>query len=483
MTWLLAGLSGLLLTLIFPKFDLTLLVAFALVPLLVAIAREPNWRRRLLLGELCGFVFWMGVCYWIRPVLAAYGGLTPSLAWLTVVLFALVKGLHTAVFAAAAGCVIHRAWAIPAIGALWVGIERTHSTFGFAWLALGNAGADMDFAARVAPFTGVYGLSFIFVAMNMAVALILLRRPRLHLVWLLPLLGLFLFPALPESPGKSDEAAGSRSIVALQSNLKENEKPSLLGMGVRSAAASIAGPEMIVWPEVPTGFYWDRDSDFQQAMDRLARWTSKPVLFGGVTFDNQGRPYNSAILIGSDGKELGRYSKMNLVPFGEFIPPLFGWIEKISTEAGDFAPGEQLKVLPVNDLKLGTFICYESAFPHFVRRFAREGANVLINISNDGWFFDTAAREQHLLLARMRAIENRRWLVRVTNNGITASIDPSGRVRQQQPEFRATAARLRFDPIAETTVYSRVGDWFAWSCLALAIALVIRAELPARRHL
>jgi apolipoprotein N-acyltransferase len=128
MTWLLAGLSGLLLVLIFPKFDLTLLVAFALVPLLVAIAREPNWRRRLLLGELCGFVFWMGVCYWIRPVLAAYGGLTPSLAWLTVVLFALVKGLHTAVFAAAAGCVIHRAWAIPAIadlhGSRWEMRER-----------------------------------------------------------------------------------------------------------------------------------------------------------------------------------------------------------------------------------------------------------------------------------------------------------------------------------------------------------------------
>jgi apolipoprotein N-acyltransferase len=202
-----------------------------------------------------------------------------------------------------------------------------------------------------------------------------------------------------------------------------------------------------------------------------------------VTFDAQGRPYNSAILIGADGKEAGRYSKMNLVPFGEFVPPLFSWIQKISTEAGDFAPGKSVHTLQVNDLQLGTFICYESAFPHFVRRFVSEGANVLVNISNDGWFFDTAAREQHLLLARMRAIENRRWLLRVTNNGITASIDPSGRVREQQREFRETAARLHFDPISETTFYSRAGDWFAWGCLLFATGMIIRAELPTRRRL
>lgn len=461
MNWLLAAASGFLLVVLHPGFDFDFLAPFALVPLLFAVAKEPQWKVRLALGVLCGFIFWIGICHWIRPVLAAYGGLSAGLAWLTLILFALAKALHMAVFAAIAGLLIARPWAIPALAALWVGIERTHSTFGFAWLTLGDAGVDMSIPARLAPMVGVYGISFLFVLLNVAVALILLRRPRRELFWLLPVLLIFLLPEMPSS------SKGRRIAVALQPNLTERDSPSLLALGTRSALASV-GADLIVWPEVPAGFYWDRDTNLREAMDRLARWTSKPVLFGGVTHDDRGRPLNSAVLIGEDGKERGRYSKTNLVPFGEFIPPLFGWITKISTEAGDFTPGDGARTLDT----IGAFICYESAFPHYVRQFAPRGAKVLVNMSNDGWFFQTAAREQHLQLVRMRAIENRRWIVRATNNGITAAIDPAGRVEERQPEFRSLAARLHYDEIAETTLYSRFGDWFAWGCLAVSVGLL-----------
>ncbi len=129
-----------------------------------------------------------------------------------------------------------------------------------------------------------------------------------------------------------------------------------------------------------------------------------------------------------------RYDKIKLVPFGEFVPDIFGWVNRITKEAGDFAPGERVVEFPVNGHRIGAFICYESAFPDLVRQFASDGAEVLVNLSNDGYFGHSAAREQHLELVRMRAAENRRWILRATNDGITATIDPAGRVA-----FRADA--------------------------------------------
>lgn len=172
-----------------------------------------------------------------------------------------------------------------------------------------------------------------------------------------------------------------------------------------------------------------------------------------------------------------RYDKMYLVPFGEFVPPLFSFVNRISDGAGDYAPGVNLVVTKLDGHRLGTFICYESAFPHFVREFPNAGADVLVNLTNDGYFGRSAARQQHLQLARMRAAENRRWILRPTNNGITASIDPAGRVVQQFPEFVRTSGRLGFRYVSAKTFYTRHGDWFAWGCLVLALASVVYAAV------
>ena len=186
------------------------------------------------------------------------------------------------------------------------------------------------------------------------------------------------------------------------------------------------------------------------------------------------------MLINPGGLEAGRYDKIYLVPFGEFIPPLFSWVNRISHEIGDFVPGNEVKVLNSPAGRLGVFICYESAFPHLVRRFAAQGADVLFNLSNDGYFGHSAAYAQHLSLVRMRAVENCRFIVRSTNDGITAVVDPAGRVRRRLPPYRLTAGLLRYGRVAEQTLYAKTGDWFAWSALALGMVLSIHSILSTQ---
>jgi apolipoprotein N-acyltransferase len=207
--------------------------------------------------------------------------------------------------------------------------------------------------------------------------------------------------------------------------------------------------------------------------------TQAYVLLGTVSHTANGGLLNSAELVSPDGRALTRYDKVNLVPFGEFVPWPFGYIaNKVSTEAGDFVPGRRVVVSPVGRHRIGAFICYESVFPSFVRKFAAGGAEALFNISNDGWFGQSAARRQHLAIARMRAAENRRWLLRATNDGITAVIDPAGRVRGTIPSNTRAAYYAGFTYISSQTVYTRFGDWFAAVCLLIASLCAVASALP-----
>jgi apolipoprotein N-acyltransferase len=168
---------------------------------------------------------------------------------------------------------------------------------------------------------------------------------------------------------------------------------------------------------------------------------------------------------------VSRYDKVNLVPFGEFVPWPLGYLaHKISTEAGDFKPGTQVVVSQENGHKIGTFICYEAVFPGFVRKFAANGAEVMFNLSNDSWFGKSAARYQHLKIVRMRAAENARWILRSTNDGISGAIDPAGRVIREAPSFEAVSVRVHYDYRTDKTFYTEWGDWFVALCALIAIA-------------
>jgi apolipoprotein N-acyltransferase len=172
---------------------------------------------------------------------------------------------------------------------------------------------------------------------------------------------------------------------------------------------------------------------------------------------------------------IARYDKIKLVPFGEYVPDIFGWVNRVTKEAGDFAPGEHIVDFSVAGHRAGAFICYESAFPDLVRQFTAGGAEVLLNLSNDGYFGHTAAREQHLELVRMRAAENGRWLLRATNDGITATVDPAGRVAFRADSYQLLSADVPFRYLANVTIYTKYGDVFAWSCLVVSLALVLFA--------
>jgi apolipoprotein N-acyltransferase len=457
--------------------------------LLIACAREVGWKMRFLQGWAGGFVFWFGVCYWIQFVLEVHGGLGRWGGWATFLLFAILKGLHMAVFTALAGFLmsssrVNGLWAMPVVAALWTGLERTHGELGFTWLQLGNAGVDMDITLRLAPYTGVYGLSFVFAMLGCALALAAMRRPRVQLSWLAALL---LLPVLPDLPART---AGTEAVLVVQPNidsetqftegslavLERNLAVLSRPAGAGSPGAVLPGIGLIVWPEAPAPFYLSSDA-FRNYAGAIARASHSYFLFGALGTAPDGAPLNSGVMEGPDGVVLDRYDKINLVPFGEFVPPVFGWVNRITHEAGDFEPGRRVVTFPVDGHKLGVFICYESAFPDLVRQFTNAGAQVLVNLSNDGYCGTSAAREQHLSLVRMRAAENRRWILRATNDGITALVDPGGRVIERLPILQQMSATMRVNYENSLTPYARHGDWFAWGCLGLGLAGAVAGML------
>jgi len=469
--WLLAALSGILLVLVFPKFDFSFLAACALTPLIIAVAREPRLLHRFLLGYLTGLIYWCGVNYWIQFVLDVHGGTGAALGWVLFGLFCLAKALHMGAFALLAGWAIRVPWAVIAIPALWVAIEWTHGSLGFAWLDLGNAGVDMGVPLRLAPITGVYGLSFLFAMMSTALALPLLRRSRLQIVPLLLIPLLYVLPPLPEP------ARGKSSAILVQPNIPDDQtwnpatfEATLQQLELLSMISGRAAkqPDLLVWPEAPAPFY-ENTPELAQEARRAGQDGRTYFLAGVVGRAEDGEPFNSAVLWSPEGAEVSRYDKVNLVPFGEFVPWPLGLIaHKISTEAGDFKPGTRVVVSQENGHRFGTFICYESVFPGFIRKFVLQGAEALFNLSNDSWFGKSAARHQHLEIVRMRAAENRRWILRSTNDGITVGIDPAGRVTREAPSFRAVSERVDFDYLNGTTFYTRWGDWFVAICAVIA---------------
>jgi apolipoprotein N-acyltransferase len=238
---------------------------------------------------------------------------------------------------------------------------------------------------------------------------------------------------------------------------------------------------LIVWPESPAPFY-SSDPIFRGAISTLARNADAWVLTGSIGIRGSGQGsaaqiYNSAALVSPSGDWVSRYDKVHLVPFGEYVPfkRIFAFAGGLTKEVGDFSPGDSRMPLAAGGIKLGVFICYESIFPDEVRQFAANGAQVLVNVSNDGWYGDSGAYAQHLKQARMRAIENARWLLRDTNTGATAFIDPMGRVVTSVPRKVRTTLTETYALSDTTTFYTRHGDWFAYLCAIISlVALLMR---------
>ena len=196
-------------------------------------------------------------------------------------------------------------------------------------------------------------------------------------------------------------------------------------------------------------------------------WKTKP----GVGW----RAYNSAALLDPQGRETFLYDKIHLVPFAEHVPlsNWFAFVRRITIEVGDFEPGTEYKVGTLPDgHRFGVFICYEAIFPNEVRNFTRAGAEVLVTISNDGWFGRSAAAAQHLAMARVRSIENRRWLLRSTNNGYTADVDPYGRIVAELPTDMRATLTAPYAYRTDETLYVKFGEWVPWLSLIVTIIAI-----------
>ena len=386
----------------------------------------------------------------------------------------------------------------------WVAVElaRTRVT-GFPWDLLGIAQVDNIPLARIATVTGVYGLSFEIMVVNTALAAAFVigaekgqrsRRKPLLLATIAAIAVLQAGRLISPPPVPADHTTRlvQENIPVLEGSewtkeyfegtLRDLTLVSLHELGLNASgenqsdpeisSSAVSHPDLIVWPESPAPFYTS-DPAFRDTVSNIARQAQTWMLVGSLGIRNAGETpahatqlYNSASLVSPGGEWISRYDKMHLVPFGEYVPfkRVFGFAGGLTKEVGDFSPGTSRAPLEAGSSKLGVFICYESIFPDEIRRLAANGAQVLVNISNDGWYGDSGAYAQHLKQARMRAVENNRWLLRSTNTGVTASIDPYGRVVSSIPRKVRTALQANYSLSNVTTFYTRRGDWFAYLC-------------------
>jgi apolipoprotein N-acyltransferase len=283
-------------------------------------------------------------------------------------------------------------------------------------------------------------------------------------------------------------SAADRQALLIQPNIPiaEDWTSEYFQSTLRDLAKMSASPEKpghydpIVWPESPSPFFTN-DSRFRDPVSAVARQTGSWVIAGAIGVEPQpgggGRSqlFNSAELVSPQGEWTARYDKVHLVPFGEYLPfpQIFGFAGGLTKEVGEFQHGRSRVPLDAGGTQLGTFICYESIFPNEVRGFPLSGAQALVNISNDGWYGDSGAWKQHLQQTRMRAIENNRWILSATNTGLTAAIDPFGRVAAEVPRKERTALVAPYSLVSGTTFYTRHGDWLAVLCAIISVGVLL----------
>ena len=537
--WAAAALSAVLLELPFPLAGplppwRATFAWFGLVPLLYAIlssqvADGPRpLRRSFFLGYFCGFLWYMGNCYWVRDTMAKYGDLPALVPVLLLIGYSAVLGLYFGLFALGVALVRKAAYsnrrALASAPILWVALELAASRItSVPWDQLGYSQVDNTLVNQLAPFTGVYGISFVLVLVNALITGGLLlapcagRRPWGIAGVVLLFIGAIGVTIPPPKP------APTNSAVLIQPNLDVSGNDSWSGPGewdqhiaefTRLAGEQcktyIAGvpqtgapngeivcppypthPDLIAWPESPAPFD-ELDPRFQKALKSIAQSVQAPIVVGNVgwTLDpttNEWNYYNSALVVSAAGDRVGRYDKIHLVPFGEYIPfqNLLSFAHKLTGRVSKFTRGAGPKVflLPTSNgpaHRYGIFICYESVFADEIRHFAQLGAEVLVNISDDAWYGDTSAPWQHFNMVRMRAIENRRWILRDTNNGITAVIDPYGTVRQSIPRHQLDALPAQFAFRSDVTFYTAHGDIFAWLCAFAAAGIFVWSFVTAQ---
>lgn len=517
--------SGLLLPLCFPKFDVGLLAWVALIPLHLALD-QCSKLRAFWIGWLSGVIGFTGIMAWVVTAMTTYGKVPEPISYAILLLLTTYLGLYIALYCLA---FVWLRDLIPRYGiffapCFWVALEfvRTYLLSGLPWCLLGYSQYRELDLIQIADLTGVYGVSFLVVLVNLAVAELI--------VWIMPFFRGFHPVKLPwellttaaacmvlswfySSAVLSDrevkQTYPSITVGVVQPNIDQAVKwdasyrEETMQRLDRLTAQFGTGTDLIVWPEAATPFLLEREKEYQLELIAWAERAHAPLLLGSpaLRYYSDRRPYllNSAYLLGTDGTILDRYDKQHLVPFGEYIPlksSLLFFLDKLVEGIGDFEPGPGAKILSftpkawgqdqalsARTVRFGVAICYEVIFPDLVRQFAANGAEFLVTITNDGWFGPSSAPAQHFAMVVFRSIENHLAFARAANTGISGFVDPFGQITQASPLFTELALHETIPIKYSRTFYSYYGDVFAYACVIICALLCLfgyfRTKEPA----
>jgi apolipoprotein N-acyltransferase len=491
---LLALVSGVALALAYPSFNIPLLGWIAPALLIVAVLGERP-RFAFVLGWVQGASYYGLSMPWFYTVMRQYGPLPVIQAGAVFALVIVATSLFHAVFAAAIAWLGKFAPEKACLAApfLWVTMEFAMMhlpAIGFPWNLLGYVAAGNLVFVQLTAITGIFGLSLVVASYNALAAWVVLQMSQRKQAGMTMWIGAnaVLIVIAIAGPRYVPQARADHVAHLVQTNFPvSNGYPSnwmqvhaseMDQLEAISVGAAQKAPGIVVWPEVPAPFSL-QDGDFQARAARIARGAGSGFLVGVIDFKplskGQSGANNSAALLGQDGALDFMYDKIHLVPFSEYVPwrNWFFFAKDLTGLIGDFQRGSQYKVGNISGGPFSVYICYEAIFPNEVRRFTLAGAQLFVNISDDGWFGGSGAPGQHLAMARVRAVENRRWLLRDTNDGITVSVDPYGRILARLPANIRGELDAPYAFRSDLTPYARWGDWLPWVCVLIALVLLL----------
>lgn len=486
---LLPLLSAVLFTLSFAPFHpvLRYCILFAFVPYLFAVFSVK--RRVFLSGFGFGFLANAGILWWISAMIVE--GVSRALVVSGVVLLLLYLSLYWGFVAVLIKRVRNGTIALWAFPFFWVAAEFIRSLtsqVGFPWGSVGYSFARVPAMLQIAAIAGIPGVSFSILCYNvLAYQALTQRRWKKMLLYGAPF---FILLVLQTGIGtlvmKGAEYERSVSVSCIQANILPEVKRAheveeriavLEELTLRAASRST---DLIVWSETSVPCYYREDSDCIDRIKDIVASSATPAIVGAPEYvpvpGVRGRErYNAAFLISPSGETIGRYRKIYLVPFGEHLPfdNTFPALRRIDLGQGDYAPGNSYAVLSTGDFSLSVLICFEAIFPRLVRRMARNGAELLVNITEDSWYGRTSGPFQHAEMAIVRAVENRISVARCANSGISMLIDPHGRVKTSSPLYTRGIVEGALPLRRGSSLYTRWGDWFAWSVVFVAFLLFL----------
>jgi apolipoprotein N-acyltransferase len=476
----------------------------ALAPL-IAAAQRPSarvtTRRAFFLGLAAGAVYFAGTLYWLVETMTTFGGLSSVVAVIVAGLLVAYLALFPAAFAAilarlrlSLGVPLAALFAAPA----WVATElgRQYVWDGFPWALLGYSQVTVLPIAQIASVVGVYGLSGLLALTSAAAAFIAIDRGSRRWIAAAAAVTLVVACGVWGSARIRDGSLTTQGAVVrtavVQGNIAQDDKwEPRLRDAIVSRYMSLTreaigrGASFILWPESSLPVYFEEDPVRSAAIRRLAVEANVTLLLGSDQIERvrpgaplqapENRLYNAGFLIKPDGTTGGVYRKMQLVPFGEYVPMqrLLFFVGPIVEAVSSFTAGTEPVILPLGGHRISTAICYEVIYGSLIRRFVSDGSELLTTITNDAWYGRSSAAYQHWDQAAMRAIENGRYLARAANTGVSGFVDPYGRAIEKSALFETTVLIGDVRLLQVRTVYARIGDLIAWLSLALIAAALL----------